>query len=145
MEYKLHSSGQIEKRRGKGFLKLFCDTDGYVKISVTDKNQKTWNFMLHRLLYETFIGGIPEGFTVDHIDNDRNNNSLDNLQLLTGVQNVVKGNARNWRATSPEGEVFHVYNLRAFCRAMGLHRSHMYDVASGKLKQYKGWSCQNEP
>lgn len=33
---------------------------------------------------------IPEGYEVDHIDNDFTNDSLDNLQLLTGLENSQK-------------------------------------------------------
>ena len=36
-----------------------------------------------RLVYAYFIGEIPEDYDVDHIDNDKFNNRLYNLKLLT--------------------------------------------------------------
>ena len=33
---------------------------------------------------------IPEGFTIDHIDEDKTNDSIENLQLLSRSDNIVK-------------------------------------------------------
>lgn len=48
--------------------------------------------LIHRLVYETFHGEIPSNLTVDHIDGNIYNNSLDNLQLLTIRDNIRKSN-----------------------------------------------------
>jgi hypothetical protein len=45
---------------------------------------------IHRLVYETFVGDIPEDMTVDHVDDDPTNNQLYNLQLLTLEENHKK-------------------------------------------------------
>ena len=45
---------------------------------------------LSRFLYAWFLGDIPEGMVVDHIDNDPFNNKLENLQLLTPEENLKK-------------------------------------------------------
>ena len=47
---------------------------------------------LHRLMYLCFIGDIPEGYEVDHINDIRDDNRLDNFQLLTKSQN----NQKSW-------------------------------------------------
>ena len=49
------------------------------------------NVSLHRMIWVAFFGNIPKGLVLDHIDGDRSNNRLDNLQLLTHRQNVSKG------------------------------------------------------
>lgn len=49
-------------------------------------------FFVHRLVYEAFHGPIPFGLTVDHIDSEKLNNRLENLQLLTREENTRKGN-----------------------------------------------------
>lgn len=138
--YHVCGDGFILKRRGDGFLKPFPDKDGYLKVVVC-KDGKSNNFFLHRIIYEAFNGPIPEGMTVDHIDSDKLNNHKDNLQLLNVVDNVIKGNARVWKFLNPEGELVEIYNLRAFCREHGLHKSHMYSVHNEHplYKQYKGW------
>lgn len=47
---------------------------------------------LHRLIYVWYKGDIPQGYVVDHIDNNQLNNDPDNLQLLTRGENVKKNN-----------------------------------------------------
>ena len=45
---------------------------------------------LSKFLYAWFKGDVPEGYVVDHIDNNHFNNVLDNLQLLTVRENLAK-------------------------------------------------------
>lgn len=139
--YQIDEYGNVNKRRGKGFVKPTVDKDGYLRISFGTKENKTVNRSVHRLVYEAFIGEIPEGVTVDHIDSDKSNNHYTNLQLLSQVENVVKGNARHWVLQSPAGERVEVYNLRQFCRTHNLHQSHLYDVLNEKpnYNAHKGW------
>lgn len=50
----------------------------------------------HVLVWLWFKGDIPEGYDVDHIDNDKLNNKIENLQLLTRKENLAKrGVGRN--------------------------------------------------
>lgn len=58
---------------------------GYKTIGINGKRD-----YLHRVVYETYIGAIPKDLVIDHIDGDRYNNSLDNLQLLTRSKNSLK-------------------------------------------------------
>ena len=43
---------------------------------------------IHRLVYETYMGAIPENLEVDHIDENPHNNHLENLRLVTPKQNT---------------------------------------------------------
>ena len=45
---------------------------------------------IHRLMWETYVGPIPEDKQIDHIDGDTMNNRISNLQLVTARQNVKK-------------------------------------------------------
>lgn len=60
-------------------------------------SKKRERFQLHRLLYEVFIGPIPEGKFIDHIDRNGLNNSLDNLRLADRSTNVVNQKIREGR------------------------------------------------
>ena len=44
----------------------------------------------HRLIYIWFKGEIPAKHCVDHIDDDKQNNNIKNLQILTWSENVKK-------------------------------------------------------
>ena len=142
LEYIIHDDGSIEKRRGKGFRKSFPDKDGYLKVAIPTK-QGTYNEPLHRVMWRAFKGPIPGGMTVDHIDNDKSHNHLDNFQLLTPEQNSAKGNARNWIAIDPAGTEHPTSDLVGFCKENNLHVGHMREVAHGYRNQThsKGWKC----
>ena len=53
-------------------------------------NRKIINIPLSRLIYVWFIGDIPDGYVVDHINNDSFDNRPENLQLLTVGDNLKK-------------------------------------------------------
>jgi hypothetical protein len=45
---------------------------------------------IHRLVYETFVDEIPDGYEIDHVDGNPSNNNLSNLQLVTRKENISK-------------------------------------------------------
>ena len=65
---------------------------GYVNAGVYNtpgiKNKKY--FRVHRLVWENHMGPIPEGMDVDHKNSVKTDNRLENLQLLTRRENILK-------------------------------------------------------
>lgn len=43
---------------------------------------------LHRAVWESYNGDIPEGYHVHHIDGDRTHNDIDNLSLMPGLEHI---------------------------------------------------------
>ena len=84
--YVVHSDGRIERKDGNGFLKTNVRTDGYVHIGLGRDHMKR----LHTIVWKVFNGKVPDGYEIDHIDNDRTNNSLSNLRLLTKAENISR-------------------------------------------------------
>lgn len=62
----------------------------YANIYWGKKLTERASLRIHRVVYETFIGPIPEGFFVDHINDIKDDNRLENLQLLTPKENTIK-------------------------------------------------------
>ena len=59
--------------------------------------------LAHRLIWVWHNGPIPEGLQIDHINGVRNDNRIENLQLLTPRQNVAKGKAACKPGNLPTG------------------------------------------
>ena len=78
-------------------LKPGMDKDGYLHVFLC-KDGKPTIFSVHRLAYEAFNGKIPEGMQVNHIDEDKTNNRLDNLNLMTPKENTNWGTGIERRA-----------------------------------------------
>lgn len=94
----------------KGEKKVFTITTkhpfgkdkSYHAIAVYDKDlykEKgyggTRTLMLSRIMYAWYYGIWPEDFDVDHIDNNSLNDTLDNLRLLSRVDNNRRHKPRN--------------------------------------------------
>lgn len=60
----------------------------YIYVSFYCKGHVT--LPVHRLMYAWFYRIIPKGMVVDHINDIKTDNRIDNLQLLTPSQNVAK-------------------------------------------------------
>ena len=58
---------------------------GYLRLRVSKPN--SMNISVHRLVYETFVGKIPQGYQIDHINTIRDENRLDNLRIVTQKEN----------------------------------------------------------
>jgi len=49
-------------------------------------------YLSHRFIYECMTGKmIPNGLQINHIDNCKTNNHIDNLELVTDYENKQKG------------------------------------------------------
>lgn len=51
------------------------------------RSPKLNQFRVHRAIYETFVGEIPQGYEIDHINTVRTDNRLENLRCVTSKEN----------------------------------------------------------
>lgn len=70
-------------------LKVF-NRRKYVGVQLC-KNSIKKKYMVHRLVYEAFVGEIPDGMQVNHINEDKTDNRLENLNLMTPKENTNWG------------------------------------------------------
>ena len=92
-KYASSKDGEILNVKTGRILKKSLNDKGYYPFGISDKNlSKPKTYYIHRFEWECVKGDIPEGFVIDHIDSDRRNNKIKNLQLLTLAENVRKGN-----------------------------------------------------
>ena len=88
--YAVTSCGKVWSYRNECFLKPKVNSDGYLLVNLC-KDGKTKNYRIHRLVAEAYLpnpNNLPE---VDHIDNDKTHNYLNNLQWITHRDNSRKG------------------------------------------------------
>jgi len=60
--------------------------NGYLRVKINNKH-----ILIHRLIWEAFIGPIPEGMQINHINEDKTDNRLENLELVTPEENLNFG------------------------------------------------------
>ena len=66
--------------------------NGYYHFSRSAGGGNPQQTLVHRFVWEYFNGPIEKGLTVDHIDGNKLNNHIDNLQLLARGENSRKSN-----------------------------------------------------
>jgi hypothetical protein len=62
-------------------------TDDYGRLGLR-KNGKTHQRMVHRMMIETFVGPIPKGMHVRHLNGKKSDNRLSNLKIGTPLENA---------------------------------------------------------
>ena len=102
--YMISNLGRVKslnyKRTGKEkLLSLGKDSKGYLYVNLC-KNGVGKPFKINRLVYSTFVEEIPEGLQVNHIDENKENNRLDNLNLMTPKENTRWGTGIARRAAA---------------------------------------------
>ena len=50
---------------------------------------KAGNVLQHRVVYETFVGEIPAGYDIDHINTIKTDNRVENLRCVTRSGNML--------------------------------------------------------
>lgn len=86
--YYISESGKVYSNRFNKYklLKQSCLPSGYKIITVTVKN-KSYNYLVHRLVAKYFLKYPKENLTVNHIDGVKNNNHYSNLEWVTILEN----------------------------------------------------------
>jgi len=85
--YKISDSGCVLKDNNE--IPQSNNGLGYMFVRLM-QNGKRKNKYVHRLVYETFVGKIPKGFEINHINHNKSDNRLCNLELVSHSENVRK-------------------------------------------------------
>lgn len=99
--YQVSNYGRVKSSGGKSnhkeamILKQILGTDGYFQLTLRTKiKQKKQSKSIHRLVAENFIPNINNFPQINHIDEKRTNNRIDNLEWCSYKYNNNYGNHR---------------------------------------------------
>jgi hypothetical protein len=81
--YEINENGTILRNvKSKKNIKIFLDESGYYDAFINLKGVVT-RVMIHKVVAECWLGDIPEGYEIDHIDRNSRNNHYSNLRYIT--------------------------------------------------------------
>lgn len=64
------------------------DQDGYYRVTLTSSTVHRFDAFVHRLVAQAFIPNLENKPQVNHIDGNKTNNHISNLEWVTGTENI---------------------------------------------------------
>ena len=133
------------------------DREGYKQVTIFN-NGKRAHCLVHRLVAQVFIPNPENLPEVNHIDECKQNNAVDNLEWCTRVYNANYGTGMVRQAASERKTMRQKFGKRIYCptnmqhygsiaecaEKLGLHRSGVSRVLSGQQKATKGYMFEME-
>lgn len=85
-EYEVSNFGRVRNPKSRNrILKPYKQASGHLYLSLGRRDRHRF---VHRLVYEAFVGAVPEGKVIRHLDGDPENNRPDNLAAGTQRDNA---------------------------------------------------------
>lgn len=134
------------RRKEPKILKQWLNHKGYPKVSFC-YNEKKENKFVHQLMWLAWRGEIPEGYQVNHINEIKTDNRLDNLNLMTPKENnnwgthnerAAKANTNHPKKSKPviqkslDGEIIKIWpSTREVERELGYRNRNISRCCNG--------------
>ena len=122
--------------------------DGYYRCSVV-VNGKRKMYLLHRYVWEYHNGEIPKGYDIHHINGDKDNNDISNLEVIQRCEHLKQ----HWASKSDDEIQKYRENMKeaALPQAIKWHGSEQgkewhkehYQQMKERLHQRKEFECKN--
>jgi predicted nucleic acid-binding Zn ribbon protein len=118
-----------------------------------DKNtgyylNSTLHERIHRYIWSYYNGDIPEGYHVHHIDHNKSNNDISNLQLLLGHEHIAL-HTTEYHQINRESVLQHLETIRPLTKewhssksGIDWHKQH-YEYTKAKLHLRIDMVCKN--
>ena len=144
--YSIDSDGNIYSEvhgtsRRLRMMKPFLNNSGYYRIGLFDSNGKRRAHYVHRLVAETLIPNPNDYPVINHIDGNKLNNCVENLEWCTQSENV-KHSVRTGRQVCIQvnlenidtGEILRFPSMRQASEYLGKYSNYI-ELKRKKLKQ----------
>lgn len=92
--YKVDMYGNVYSLKSNKILAERPHSNGYKTVGLY-LNGRGKNFYIHRLVADAFISQSRDGLQVNHIDGNRANNRVDNLEWVTVSENIKDSHKRS--------------------------------------------------
>ncbi len=92
-KYQISTLGRLKSVKNDLIMRPMVATNGYL-IACLWKDNRQRKFTIHKLVANTFIPNPNNLMEINHIDEDKTNNRVDNLEWCTHLYNMNYGSIR---------------------------------------------------
>ncbi len=104
--YEISEHGIVRNKCKLNVLTPKLNKYGYHEIGLRRLNdRKKYWFRIHRLVFEHYSSIINLDYQIDHIDNNKLNNHISNLRMVTSIENNLNRKLTSWK-TNKTGELY---------------------------------------
>ena len=127
-----HHTWLIDYNRVPKEMKQHDDGRGYQLVQMKNKSKR-----VHRLVAETYLTNQDDLPQVNHIDGNKSNNCVSNLEWCNNQYNSEYSKSKWYEIDTPEGDTIEIFNLNKFCREHNLSLGNL--LSRGRTK---GFVCR---
>lgn len=151
--YYISNLGRVKscKRKTEKFIAVKDDTHGYLIVKLW-KDNKQYSKKIHRLVAEAFISNPENLRDVNHRDENKHNNCVENLEWISHKDNINYG-TRNERANKTKSKAIIQLDLNGNVinefissydaeRQLDISESNINQCCNGKRKTAGGYKWQ---
>ena len=150
--YEVSSEGRVRNKNTRLLLKPSLNSNGYPIVVLSDGHNNRKTRTVHRLVATAFYDCPNKNIlVVDHIDGNKSNNHVSNLEFCTSGENNLRAYAAGLKKPArpynqsnnvsvrvvETGEIYS--SINACARAIGANRRHIGDCLSGRIKSHHGF------
>lgn len=144
--YEVSDHGRVRNVRSMNLLKPVIGWHGYLGVGLYSGSRIGSTQRIHRLVAAAFIGFIQPGMEVNHIDGDKRNNNIDNLEIVSRADNrahamrlglIPRGEA-NTQARLSEDDVRQIFRLKREQRISDSELATRFGVTSDTIGNILG-------
>lgn len=149
-KYRVDTFGNVYNSGGL-ILKPIVSKKGYLRVSLSNDFVKHKKFLVHRLVAEAFIPNPKNLPQVNHKDENKQNNSVKNLEWCTPLENlkysgiIEKARKTNFQKVKclDDGKIYN--SIKEVCELFGLHHSNVVACCNGRRRRCGGktWMYMN--
>lgn len=141
--YYISDDGRVFSEMSGGFKKLFISREGYYRASLWKKGRGK-NVSVHRLVALAFIPNPHNYPMINHIDGNKLNNNVSNLEWCTASMNgkhafkmgLSHPKTTRIRQLTADGVFIREWDsIKAACDAYGLNHANIATICGGKTNR----------
>lgn len=132
-----YANNALGRRKKPKKLSQTKRTGGYLNVTLLDNDKKPRCFRVNRLVALAFISNPNNKLYVNHIDEDRTNNNVSNLEWVTPKENNLWSLSKKVYVYNLKGELIKIYNYTKECVKDGFNQGHVCACCRGEERTHK--------
>lgn len=131
--FKVSNAGDIKAVKTNHLLNQTTSKKGYKRVSLQHKTMT-----VHRIVAQAFIDNPKDLKTVNHIDNNKSNNNVDNLEWMSMKDNLALSSKAPKPVLCIETGIVYP-SSRAAGKMFGCSGNHIWEVCNNQRKSAYGY------